>query len=175
MLLLACAGSAPRAAPSMPPEGATTGIPALPFSPANTLSRVYDEALHPTTLRPPRGVIEVWARDVLGAWMTNRSTHLANARDLRRALREHPFGPTITSGLFAILLEDTAEQLRNLDLPDNLSAEVQAPVPSLERQALQAYEVCHEQALEAGTAVDGWHRFCGQGIATLQERVRAYQ
>lgn len=155
--------------PVAAPEPDESGFPAIPFGPSDELAQLHESVREPETLRPPRGSEDIWAREVYTPWMQERTELIALAMRLRRIARSQSNAPAVVAGLHAELLRHTADSLDNLDLSEALAEAVKEPVESLRSRALRTYEVCYEAALAAGPAYDGWHSFCGAGLAALAE------
>lgn len=131
--------------------------------------RVYREVEQPARLRPVREQEEQWVAETFLPWNEGRRRVIREALALRRTSTE-PVPAVVAAALLARLLEHTARELKMPQLSDEATEAIRAPVPDLERRALQAYESCHERALAAGSVVDGWRRYCGRGLARFERR-----
>lgn len=114
-----------------------------------------------------------WAGQIFVPWMEQRQQALAQAAELRRHARRGSSGDqAIAVALHGAILQRTMDSLRGAHA-ERISPEageaLQGPAAALADKARRAYEVCHQLALDAGAALDGWRRSCDDHLARLPD------
>lgn len=127
------------------------------------------EALPP--LPPADGI--AWVEQVFVPWMEQRQRALSQAAELRRQVRrEGSSEQTIAVALHGSILQATHDALvgAHAERIDPAAAEALAgPAAALAEKARAAYEICHQLALDAGPALDGWRHGCDDHLARLPD------
>lgn len=112
-----------------------------------------------------------WAEQTFVPWMDERETLLVRAAELRRnARRGSTADQAVSAALFGGVLQATLESLAHARVERIDPAAAQALEPTagaLADKARRAFEVCHQLALDAGVALDGWRRACDDHLSRL--------
>lgn len=172
LLLLAC-GPEARPAAEEPPAAALRleGWPPLPAVESTAVVRMLAiaEALPPL---PPAAGVE-WVEQVFVPWMDQRQRALSQAAELRRqARRGSSAEQTVAVALHGAILQATHDSLigAHAETIDPAAGEaIAGPAEVLAAKARGAYEVCHQLALDAGPALDGWRHGCDDHLAQLPD------
>lgn len=112
-----------------------------------------------------------WAEQVFVPWMEQRRRALAQAAELRRGARTAGSADHARAvALHGAILQATHDSLKGAHA-ERISPEagraLERPAAALAAKARRAYEVCHQLALDAGAALDGWRRACDDHLAEL--------
>jgi len=171
LLALACGPDARPAAEEPGEVLRLDGWPALPQVEGTAVVRLLAiaEALPP--LPEANGV--AWAEQIFVPWMEQRQQALAQAAELRRlARRGSSSEQALAVALHGAILQRTHDALAGAHA-ERISPEaaqaLERPAATLAEKARRAYEVCHQLALDAGSALDGWRRACDDHLARLPD------
>ncbi len=145
------------------------GWPALPQVQSTSVVRLL--AIAEALPELPEADGPAWAEQVFVPWMDQRQRALAQAAELRRhARRGSSSEQALAVALHGAILERTMRSLRGAHA-ERISPEagqaLEGPAASLADKARRAFEVCHQLALDAGAAMDGWRRACDDHLAEL--------
>ena len=172
LLVLAC-GHESRPEPESAPAEVLRleGWPVIPQVESTAVVRMLAiaEALPPL----PEAEGPAWAEQIFVPWMEQRQQALAQAAELRRhARRGSSSDQAIAVALHGAILQRTMDSLRGANA-ERISPEagqaLEAPAAALADKARRAFEVCHQLALDAGSALDGWRRACDDHLAELPD------
>ena len=171
-VLLLCLGCGPDTRPA--PESRADaprleGWPPLPEVESRAVLRMLAIAEALPALPAADGL--AWAEQVFVPWMEQRQRALGQAAELRRQARgESSSAKALAVALHGAILQRTFESLRDAHA-ERISPEageaLEAPAAALADKARRAYEVCHQLALDAGVALDGWRRACDDHLGAL--------
>lgn len=169
LLAFAC-GPDVRPAPTEPHEAMRLeGWPPIPEVESTAVVRLLAiaEALPP--LPEADGV--AWAEQVFVPWMDQRQRALSQAAELRRSARRGSSSDqALAVALHGAILQVTHDSLRGAHaerISPAAADALAAPATALADKARRAFEVCHQLALDAGAALDGWRRACDDHLAAL--------
>jgi hypothetical protein len=172
LFLLAC-GPETRPAADEPTAEALRleGWPPLPQVQSTAVVRMLAiaEALPP--LPAADGV--PWVEQVFVPWMEQRQRALSQAAELRRQVRSGSSSEqAVAVALHGAILQATHDALigAHAERIDPAAAEALAgPAEALADKARGAYEICHQLAIDAGPALDGWRHGCDDHLARLPD------
>ena len=158
-------------------SGARTGDPQVPgFPPLPDVETTATLALaglltELPTLPAADGV--GWVEETFVPWMQQREVHIARAAELRRAARGGPtVDQAVSAALHGAILQETLQSLA-LAYPERIDPSAAEALEgiglALAAKARRAFEVCHQLALDAGVALDGWRQSCDERLAHLPQ------